>query len=126
VTSKNRDDATGYNRSLIREIEFLGKCLARLTERFEIEKEDSREAGDIDCLEKLRERSRTFFLPEAGSLLNRLLRVRSRTREGEGADEVEKSCVDTEKQIRKAITHFVSTPHRLIRSFDTVQGSQSD
>ncbi len=124
MTSKKTGDATGNNWSLISEIEFLGKCLARLSERFDIEREDAREEGSTEHLEKLLERSRTFFQPEAAAILASLFRVRSRIGEGEGADEAEKSSVGVEKQIRKALTHFVSTPHRLIRSFDAVNGSE--
>ena len=124
MTSKKTGDAASNNRSLISEIEFIGKCLARLSERFDIEKENARQEGSIEHLEKFLERSRVFFQPEVGTILASLFRVRSRIGEGEGAGEAEKSSVDMEKQIRKAATHFVSTPHRLIRTFDAVQGSE--
>jgi hypothetical protein len=126
VTSKPASGEAGYNRSLIRQIEFLVRTLGRLSYRFAIEKEDAVEEGTVQALERLVERSRTFFQPEAMALLGSLNRTRFRTREGEGAEEVEAASMETEQMIRKEYAVFVSTPHRLLRSFGSVHGTGTD
>jgi hypothetical protein len=126
LTRNGDAGAAGHNRNLIREVEFVLKCMSRLSDRFTIEKDDALEAGSMERLEKLMERSRTFFQPEAASLIGRLHRTGSRIREGKLADETAKRVEEAEQMIRKAIASFVSTPHRLIRSYDAVHGTGGD
>jgi hypothetical protein len=123
VTSKRDAGAAVYNLGLCRQVEFVLKTLARLSERFDIEKDDALEEGTAARLEWLRERSRTFFQPEAMALLDGLHRIRSRVREGEGSGEVEEAAAAAEQIIRKELSGFVSAPHRLIRSREALHGS---
>ena len=108
---------------LIGQIEFILRNLVRLSDRFDIEKEYLQEEESIRSIRKLMDRSRTFFQPECAALISRINRVRSRIREGEGAGEVERAAAEAEQQLRKILAWFVSTPHRLLRSFEAVQGS---
>lgn len=126
MTSKPGAEAAGYNRNLVRQIEFMTRILHRLSDRFAIEKEYAREEGTVQALEKLVERSRTFFQPETMALLGSLNRTRSRVREGESAVEVEAAAGEFEQMIRKEYAVFVSTPHRLLRSFETVHGAEAE
>ena len=118
--TNEQEAAAGHGGSLIREIDFLEKSIERLCERFSIEKKDALDARDIEHLEKLVDRSRSFFQPEAVALLNRLLRVSSRVREDENASEILVLCHDVEKLIRSSLSRFVATPHRLVRNFDAL------
>ena len=95
-------------------------------DRFTIEKDDALEEESMERLEKLMERSRTFFQPEAASLIGRIHRIRSRIREGKLEDETAKTAEEAEQKIRKMIAAFLSTPHRLIRSYDAVHGTDGD
>lgn len=113
--------AAGREALLIREIGFFEKAIERLCFRFTIEKKDALDARDIENLEMLVDRSRSFFQPEAAALLNSLLKVRSRVREDEDADEVMACCEKVEALIRSSLSWFTAAPHRLIRNFGVLE-----
>jgi len=121
VANELGPSASGHDGLLIREIGFLEKSIERLCERFTLEKKDALNARDIEYLEKLADRSRSFFQPEAAALLNSLFRVRSRIREGEDAAEVIAFCQKVEALIRSSLSWFTAAPHRLIRNFGVLE-----
>lgn len=121
MANGRKTEAAGHDALLIREIGFLEKSIERLCCRFTIEKKDALDAGDIEDLEKLVDRSRIFFQPEATALLNSLFRVRNRIREGEDAAEVIEFCQKVEALIRTSLAWFTASPHRLIRNFGVLE-----
>jgi len=125
VANGRKAEAAGHDALLIREIGFLEKSIERLGERFAIEKKDALDTWDIENLEKLVDRSRIFFQPEAAVLLNSLFRVRSRIREGEDAAEVMEFCQKVEALIRSSLVWFTAAPHRLIRNFGVLEKNDS-
>jgi len=105
------------NRRILERAELLLKTVGRIRDGFDLEKQDVLGSNTMEALEKLRERSRSFYTLRLAEVRRELLQLKTRI----SSDQPEREAAeDLLRQSLKAVSdldaHLVSAPSRLIRA----------